>query len=43
MLTWESSSPPWVSDNSWFFDWSMKSQQPMARQRDRGGTFGIPG
>lgn len=32
-----------VPANSWLFGWSIKSQQPMAGQGDRGGTLRIPG
>lgn len=41
MITWEFSHLLQDPVNSWVFDWSIKSQCPMARQGDKGGTFRI--
>ena len=43
VLTQEFARPLRVPVNSCFFDWSIKSQQPMAGQVDRVGTLRIYG
>lgn len=42
VLTWEFACPLWVPANSGYFDWLIKSQQPLTGQRNRGRTLRIP-